>query len=471
MIIKNNYILIVIIFFGFIILQTKCIDCSKAPSLSLMLVCWKVKKWDKESRKISEPSSNNILLSSIFDEPSPIFAPLVASINKTANQCMDIICVCSFFNGKIIKNKNDCILPNKKKLSKSIRKELRMLTKKERERYHRGIKKLKESGEYTNFATIHSKISLSGSSHAGPAFLPWHREFLKRFEIALKKIDPSLSIPYWDSTLESSLPTPEDSIIFSDIFFGTTDDEGNVVTGPFKNFTTISGNPYISRDIGRIGSVFKDSEIDILMNKTSINEMLVFPAARNNCSVKVDFNGLEFIHGNIHNFIGGDMFLTATSGNDPIFYHHHSFVDLIWEMWRKHNQNKEEREKVYPNDMSDCFSELHFGTNLMKPFEEWRNIDGLKNEYTDNMYEYAPRPTCSLSNPSCKSEFLFCYISNNVGKCTAKIKINGNCKGFEEVKEACYKGICINGTCTSKNHNKKTSQTQLPALNNDTLIV
>lgn len=30
----------------------------------------------------------------------------------------------------------------------------------------------------------------------------------------------------------------------------------------------------------------------------------------------------------------GDMFQPTTSTNDPIFWNHHSFVDLIWENWR-----------------------------------------------------------------------------------------------------------------------------------------
>lgn len=35
-----------------------------------------------------------------------------------------------------------------------------------------------------------------------------------------------------------------------------------------------------------------------------------------------------------------------TSANDPIFYMHHSFVDLVWEMWRQLRQPKWVRESV-----------------------------------------------------------------------------------------------------------------------------
>ena len=46
------------------------------------------------------------------------------------------------------------------------------------------------------------------SAHRGPAFLPWHREYLRRFEADLQRIsnNPNLTIPYWDWENDSTFP-------------------------------------------------------------------------------------------------------------------------------------------------------------------------------------------------------------------------------------------------------------------------
>lgn len=37
------------------------------------------------------------------------------------------------------------------------------------------------AGNYNKLAKIHSQTGTSGGAHSGPAFLPWHREYIKRY--------------------------------------------------------------------------------------------------------------------------------------------------------------------------------------------------------------------------------------------------------------------------------------------------
>uniref|UniRef100_A0A0K0DJC6 Tyrosinase_Cu-bd domain-containing protein n=1 Tax=Angiostrongylus cantonensis TaxID=6313 RepID=A0A0K0DJC6_ANGCA len=43
---------------------------------------------------------------------------------------------------------------------------------------------IKRNGDYDALSRIHSQFFTSPGAHSGPAFLPWHREHIKRSAIA-----------------------------------------------------------------------------------------------------------------------------------------------------------------------------------------------------------------------------------------------------------------------------------------------
>lgn len=73
-------------------------------------------------------------------------------------------------------------------------------------------------------------------------------------EIALRMIDPTVAIPYWDSVMDGYLPNPKDSTMWTNELVGSTDASGNVIDGPFANFPTLEGHLHITRFV--VGIVF-----------------------------------------------------------------------------------------------------------------------------------------------------------------------------------------------------------------------
>ncbi|PAV85952.1 hypothetical protein WR25_23547 [Diploscapter pachys] len=350
-----------------------------------------------------------------------------AQIESTIYQCMDIRCLCDYLEGTF-DNNGGCTLPNGKFLQKSYRKEYRLLTQEERDKLHNALWEMKNTGEYDKFSRIHRKVE-NGGAHAGPAFLPWHREFLKRVEFSLKQVDPSISLPYIDWTLDSSLDNSKDSILFSKYLLGEPNGPtGYLVNGPFVDWRTIE-----------------------------------------NCRVTYTNPALtpEFAHGIGHMFVGGDMGLIPTSSNDPIFLFHHTFLDSIYEEWRQKKQSRAEREKIYPGDFPDCANAVHFRGANMYPFVPMKNIDGLTNKYTDNIYEYAPRPTCSVIRPeTCGSDisrrFLFCDLSHVYPRCSSKLKPGAKCDYYSRGEEPCYGGKCEYGVCVLNSEEETTMKATTP---------
>ena len=109
--------------------------------------------------------------------------------------------------------------------------------------------RLKKEGRYDQYVHAHHAVmkpaihsyeprdpDYRNGAHRGPAFGPWHREFLLQVESDLRSIDSALSIPYWDWTEDAALPDPTKSVIWRDDFLGGNGveaQEWQVETGAF----------------------------------------------------------------------------------------------------------------------------------------------------------------------------------------------------------------------------------------------
>lgn len=147
------------------------------------------------------------------------------------------------------------------------RKNQNKLTDAEKARFVAAVKKMKtDAGQpynYDKYVTMHN-TAFTGSAntnpaHLGPAFFPWHRYFLLKFEKDLQDADRALggdgniALPYWDWTHDNDHePNKQRGSIWKENFLGGY---GNpVTTGPFRNGQWVlappGGGPLV-RALGR----------------------------------------------------------------------------------------------------------------------------------------------------------------------------------------------------------------------------
>ncbi|KAL3084377.1 hypothetical protein niasHS_008334 [Heterodera schachtii] len=351
-------------------------------------------------------------------------------------------------------------------LCRCTRKEYRMLTADERTRYHNALLQLKQgygSYEYDRIAFLHSDSSKMPGAHGGPTFICWHREYLKRLEIALRAVDPTVCLPFWDSSLDWRLQNPADSILHSELLMGSPDSNNYIKNGFLANWITARGDPII-RTLGTDGwggELFRLPNRDYIINTNQSYNIfsLSYDPSDTQCSGQNYDNLLESNHDGVHVWVGGHMSMLETAPMDPIFFMHHCFMDYIWEQWRLKWQSREQREKQFPpyEQIDYCMggNQMYQLNSTMVPFldPETPKWICLSNNYTDFLYTYAPSPSCKSAG-GCESDFLFCDTTNQSypfgPTCCSKIKPGGDCLKFiGNSEQPCFNSSCDSnsGTC------------------------
>ncbi|OWF37387.1 uncharacterized protein LOC110467506 [Mizuhopecten yessoensis] len=285
-----------------------------------------------------------------------------------------------------------------------VRKEYRMLTDEERNRFHRAVYKMKNTMEgevtrYEAFAAYHSGDT-QFTAHGGCNFPGWHRIYLLMFEEALNIEEPGLGgIPYWDSTIDNELgPLARVSIMWSGAFAGNGN--GTVTSGSFAGPTSEND---LTRNVGGTGQLLSEEDVRNITSRTRFGEIC------GNAEPQYD---IEFKHGPVHIFVDGQMGVIRTAALDPVFFLHHAFVDYIWEMFRENQENNNvDVEADYPTEFGDIFHAPDVRLDLEPSLYV---ADTLQKRFSAG-YRYAPRPTCDVVRWHCNSKWLRCINHPTLG--------------------------------------------------------
>ncbi|MFE9779490.1 tyrosinase family protein [Streptomyces sp. NPDC005775] len=215
----------------------------------------------------------------------------------------------------------------------------------EKARYSQAVLSSKRLGFYDWYIDEHSRLGPWG--HGGPSFLPWHRQFIRQFELQLRALDSGVTLPYWDWTVDQGI---EGSTLWSEYFMGGTGRMGDnqVLNGPF---TYANGNgwvcrdvdrPYLRRQLGGFNNTVKlPTEDDV---KACLAQVPYDQAPWDSTDHPSFRNYLEGgigpgIHNLVHGWVSGNMGDVLSAPNDPVFFLHHANVDRIWTVWQKQHPN------------------------------------------------------------------------------------------------------------------------------------
>jgi len=185
------------------------------------------------------------------------------------------------------------------------------------------------------YADISSRLFNNvDQAFGGAQFLPWHRLFLLELEDALRSVNPSVVLPYWQWT--ENFDDPALDPIFGKDLFGGAAVGKCIPDGPFADLrANVPDDHCVRREFNAREQLGMD---DIIFDEAGVlAQFLDLEYA--------DFEGaLEmsaaFVNLGVGGVLGssiGDMGVARTSANDPISFVHQAFVDKIWADWQGKN--------------------------------------------------------------------------------------------------------------------------------------
>ena len=179
-----------------------------------------------------------------------------------------------------------------------------------------GAMQLSDERGFSYFAGWHGE-PFNWCEHHTPLFLPWHRQYLYYFELALQAIVPGVTLPWWDWTVTDSIPAA------------------------YLADPAVPDNPLLVREV----TIYRSGQSQEAPPRTPGENPGVPPLPYGN-----DYRGamaqpsfaafqtaLEGVHDNVHVWVGGIMQDIQWAAYDPLFFAHHVMIDRAWRLWQHQN--------------------------------------------------------------------------------------------------------------------------------------
>ena len=194
--------------------------------------------------------------------------------------------------------------------------------------------------------------------HSSPAFLPWHREFINRYEVLLQEFDPTVKLLYWDWTTSPESSTGGFNLDTATFMGSSGAGTGGISIGaPFNPATGPTlAPPNVTRDLGGYPTC---CGAPTSTTDSSVVGSANYPTLR------------PFIehtpHDWSHVYIGGssgDMTSIPTAARDPIFFMLHANVDRLWAQWQRSSLTRLDPATTYGTETGNVNI-----TTIMQPWD------------------------------------------------------------------------------------------------------
>jgi tyrosinase len=183
------------------------------------------------------------------------------------------------------------------------------------------IKGLRDNRGFWHWAGLHGAPGYDCEHSRGTQFdslfLPWHRAYLHRLELALQTQVPQATLPWWDWPASHSRGIPA---AYAD---EQVNGEPNPLAGgelpPLHN----APPDWPAQSSRRPGAPKK------LPTQQQVDSIVAMPDF-DDFSLQLEIQ----LHNAVHGWVGGTMGDIGTAAYDPIFWAHHTMVDRLWAIWQ-----------------------------------------------------------------------------------------------------------------------------------------
>jgi tyrosinase len=227
----------------------------------------------------------------------------------------------------------------------TVRKEVREMTCSEWEAFVTAMKELKAAPQWAKYASPEDEeeqqiiwdLSHSDARQDLFTFLPWHRLWLREVERELQKIDPYVTIPYWNWALDSADPLR--SPVLSDMYFGGNGDPSYnhcVLDGAFKTEKKEEARDIMANNGTSSSSCIQRTfpeKSGGLLSLLNVKDILV--GHEDFESLNLCLENCPGMYGYMNVWMGGKG---EKHPSDPLFLSLVAYIDMLWWKWqRMHN--------------------------------------------------------------------------------------------------------------------------------------